>query len=283
VLGHILDTVQRRHGPSPWLEGARDDGGLFLPGSPERHAADLRIGPESVEVSAGGKTVGLAWSHAALDLRTRLGDGWRLVPWICARGGCAGAAIDISGSYVERTAEIQAALQTRRNRLLRFLLEAADIPLCASTVGSVRLDDDREAIGILCSILAVEPEMRARLAQPVRVNRLIHDLKTRRFRFAPFRVGFRRAVTEVLTGMRLAGFEHRFGGRPLPGVTLPPLDEVVRRVLERIAENPYARGVVIDQERAREIVRRNYLEVEPWPLEALIDQAPGSSQPAQPA
>lgn len=82
--------------------------------------------------------------------------------------------------------------------------------------------------------------------------------------------GVRRQTAEIGTAMRMLGLEHPFD-RPLPGDQLPSLDDAVSRVMAFIASNPHAEGVKIDQQRVAQLIRRRYLQIQPWPFQSLTN------------
>lgn len=145
------------------------------------------------------------------------------------------------------------------------------MPLFAIGHISSLADADRSAIGVLCSTLAKRPPWQARLGDPDRVRRLIADVVSQRHDPLPFRMGARRQTTEVLTALHLLGFEHRLRGRPLPDDPIPPLDELVPKVLAKIHANPYAQDVHLDEATVRDLVDRHYVSITPWPFAALAD------------
>jgi hypothetical protein len=71
--------------------------------------------------------------------------------------------------------------------------------------------------------------------------------------------------------MRSLGYVHRYRGRPVPGDPLSDRDVAIARVQEHLARSLYARGVRIDAEIVASLVVSEYLEVPPWPFQALFD------------
>lgn len=186
-------------------------------------------------------------------------------------GGPIGVGVHLRGRYVEASVDLRAATHSLRNRLNRFMQGGVVVPLCGVVHVSWAVDRDRVAIEVLCALLVHRPELRARLEDGSRIGRLIEDLRTTSLQPVPHRIGVRRATTEILTAMRLLGYEHAFYGRPVPGDPLPESDEVVVRVLDRVRSSPYATGVDVDARQVRAVVEHNYLNVEPWPVQALTE------------
>ena len=84
-------------------------------------------------------------------------------------------------------------------------------------------------------------------------------------------MGGKRKTVEILNAMRSLGYEHRFGGRPLPDDDLESIDDIVPRVVDKVRANPYAQGVEVSEDDVRDVVRSTYTSVTPWPFGALLD------------
>ena len=122
----------------------------------------------------------------------------------------------------------------------------------------------------LTSVLAHRPDMRARLADPHTVGRLAADLaagmRERPDDHVPtFSVG----DLDVALALYRCGlvFEH---GRPLPGEVVEP-DEARQRVHATLDTMPLRGRRRPDPATIERVVRRRYLDVEPWPFAALLD------------
>ena len=74
------------------------------------------------------------------------------------------------------------------------------------------------------------------------------------------------ATQSTLTAMRLLGYDHRIGGRPVPGDALAPLDEVVRRTVDLVY---LTQGTSSTPGGSPTWPGATTLDVEPWPFEAL--------------
>lgn len=262
----------RRHA-SRWLLGVSESDGLLIPGRPSAHAADLRLGEDRVEVIAGGIAASVEWADFTSGYRSneRTADWWSIGPWTYGRGGPIGVGMQVAGRCAASTEPVRRARKSWRNRLNRFLQDGTVVPLCGAGHISWAVEADCAVVAVLCTVLADEPELRSRLHEPARIARLAGDLADQPHAPVPFRMGARRVTTEVLTALHLLGFEHRYGGRPLPGTMLPPADELVDRVLDRVAANPYAKDVKLDAAQARQVIEHFYLDVDPWPIGALTD------------
>jgi hypothetical protein len=74
--------------------------------------------------------------------------------------------------------------------------------------------------------------------------------------------------TDIHVAMRQAGFVHQFT-RPLDRSQLPSIDDAVAEVMARLAVNPHRVGRPADRDEVEKIVRKDYLDIEPWPFSAL--------------
>jgi hypothetical protein len=78
-----------------------------------------------------------------------------------------------------------------------------------------------------------------------------------------------RDETDIEYAMDKLGYTHPYG-RPLNAVDPSNLTELVDRVTDRVDQNPYRsdRGP-IDRSKVEEAVRSHYLDIQPWPFQAL--------------
>jgi hypothetical protein len=180
-------------------------------------------------------------------------------------------AVGLGGEYVDRSVAVRTSALGWRAHLDPLNVRGALVPLRPTGRVSWSVDTDRTALEVVAGLVARRASLRERLSDHARVRRLIDDMCMKRWRVVPFRIGGRRRVVEVLTAMRLLGYEHRFGGRPVPGEVQPAADEVVAAVLARVRANPHAQGISFDEELVRGVVERHYIAVEPWPVHALTD------------
>jgi len=74
---------------------------------------------------------------------------------------------------------------------------------------------------------------------------------------------------EVAGAMRALGYSHATG-RPMPGDPKPSVQQVTEEVLGRLRRNPWCRELDIDDAEVARLVRRTYLDVAPWPFDALL-------------
>lgn len=265
--------MSRRKRPSPWLAEARADSGIFVPAHPSAHGVGLRLSADHVTV--GDPSTGLvqlSWDDLASPEigRHARTTAWSITSWSSGRSGEIGIGLAVEGHYVAATESIRRARRSWRNRINRFLQEGVVVPLCAVGHISLAIDRDRQTVQMLSALLVLRPDLRPGLSDDDRVGLLLSDLRATPLGVRSERTGLRRASTEVLAAMRVLGYQHRFHGRPLPDDQMPPLDEVVTKVIERVRSNPYAKGVEIERSNVEQLVRRNYLDVEPWPVGALL-------------
>jgi hypothetical protein len=260
-----------------WLSGAKaGDGGLVLPGYPAyRFVADLVLGADQVVVRGRTASAALDWDECTAQHRlTRPQDDWWMVgPWRTRGSDLISIHFIVRGRYVELTEPVRAGPTSWRTLAPAAMGQAA-IPLFSS--GGTRLyrrmpEAQWATVDVLCALLADTPELRERLRDPLRVARLAADMAAGPLPPNPLvRMGARRSTTEVLSALRNLDYPHRYGGRPLPGDALPPLDDMVEQVMAHLRSSLYAAGVSVDPRHARDVIQRLYLEVQPWPFGALV-------------
>jgi hypothetical protein len=119
-------------------------------------------------------------------------------------------------------------------------------------------------------VLHTQKNLRPRLDNADRVNRLASDLQAGWLGHPIPHTGVGRDSTDIHTALRQGGFVHRFR-RPLTTLGMPTVDEVVSRVEELMRANPYRADRTNDRAQIERIVRRDYAEVKPWPFVALVD------------
>lgn len=66
------------------------------------------------------------------------------------------------------------------------------------------------------------------------------------------------------------GYRHRYT-RLLSSSTVPTAAEVTDQVHAALASNPHRSARDSDREEVERIVRRDFVDVEPWPFAALVD------------
>jgi hypothetical protein len=240
-----------------------------VPGEPRHRAADLLIATEGVVVSQGQARAELSWDDRMVQLDSSA-DGWMVDAWSSGQSGPIGIGLRVSGRYTESTASVRKAATTFFNRLNRFLQSGTVVPLCAAGRISRSVDADRDAIAALVELLADRPTTRVRLSDENAVARLAEDLVSQPHGALPFKMGGKRKTVEILNAMRSLGYEHRFGGRPLPDDDPESSDTIVPRVVDKMRANPYAQGVEVSEDDVRHVVH-SYRSVSPWPFGALLD------------
>lgn len=253
-----------------WLGGARSDPrGLLIPGCPQGEAIDLLLTPDGAELHYQASRVALPWN--------RLQSGWNVT---ANRPGTRshqpyGSAVAVGGDLRPGASAMHSVLPRHslrgvsNLRALRRLRDADTMPLDVATQATRRDRACRDTVHALAWVLATNPAVRGRLADGGRTARLAIDLANGAVEKAWTEIyGFRRQTIEIETAMRALRFEHRYG-RPIPGDRLPTADDAVHQILHAISLNQHAVGVDIDHERVRNLVGRCYLDVQPWPFQAL--------------
>ncbi|MGY4645302.1 hypothetical protein [Cellulomonas sp. URHB0016] len=250
---------------SVWMRPARAaDGGLLVPGTPTGRGCDLLLAPAGARVTMGDVRIELPYEE--------YGDpdhGWLITRWSSTRGGDQiGAAIGGTGTHLGDIAALRAGRSTAVTAFNAVSTTRDRAPLFASSFVRPGVEADTDAMGVLCRTLALRPTWRPQLADPHRVAAFLHDLATREHEALDSRTGVRRRTVETCVAMVQLGLAHPLQGRPLPDQALPPEDEVVDRVTRKVANNRYA--LRADEATIRAIVKRNYLDIEPWPFWALM-------------
>lgn len=261
---------------SRWMRAARAaEGGLLVPGRSQRSACDLLLHPDGVRVSSGDLAVELPYT--APDVADD--DSWSIGAWTYTRGG-GGIGVGVVGAG--RFAAPVAGLRRRHRTVAHLVDRIADrsdvAPLCTARTVDTRVDADRDALTALCRGLTDRPEWRPQLRDPARVTQLLRDLANQDHASVPPWDGFRRRAMETSVAMRLLGFEHPTGGRPMPDSARADAEDVVGAVVRRLAANRYA--LAVDETYTRAMVHRHYLDISPWPFAAMLpDPAAGSGGP----
>lgn len=258
-----------------WLSAAYADGeGLCVPGHPEPRAADLLLRRRGVVVRAGQATAWLGWDDylvpiPADDAGDEPADGWSVARLVEYR--TTGVGVEVRGPRLLAATEgvreatvalwdyVGSVIDTRT--VVRFAGHGYDAHVT---------DEERDTLAALVAALGHRPELRDGLADPARAARLADDLADRPMRRLDPPPAIRMATQAALTAMRLLGYDHRIGGRPIPGEALAPLDEVVRRTVDLVY---LTQGITLDGGRVADLAGRHYLDVEPWPFQALAVRA----------
>jgi len=244
-----------------WFDGLHaDGGGLVIPGAPAGKAADAQVAADGLHLAAGGATASLAW-----DLCDRpIGDAdwWGVSGWLGSPGDEQGVALIVVGACDQAVDAVRRAAYTPGNRFLAvFTRRSSLVPLDTGTFSVAAAE--RATFSALCTLLAHRPECRARLSDPAVAGRLAADMRARPQPVKTWGMELRHSTADVHAAMRELGFEHPVENRPIEGEAVPTADEVVPKVLEHLHGK-------VDQKRADELVRHNFVDVEPWPFAALM-------------
>ena len=255
-----------------WLAGAHGtDDGLLIPGRPTRNAADLCLGPEHVELRAHGATSELSWK--ALDTNWTI-DPWRQRLWPTAGAYNDSTAVHTKGIASNAVAPVLIALSAHTHRLISRdpIRHAFDhgpvVPLHRSPMQSAH-NGERTTAWALCRLLATRPELRPRLVEGSRMDRLGSQMAQDPSGSTANDASLKRTTTEILTAMRRAKLTHPLGGRPVPGDRLVPRTEAIDLVFSRMKANPYATGVEASRDQVASLLESHYFRVDPWPFGAL--------------
>jgi hypothetical protein len=172
------------------------------------------------------------------------------------------------------TADIHSATTSvwrRFNASMGSTLNGRKLPVLTSNHplhGSYR---EFSLLAALCAVLHDMPELRPRLGNNERVRRLANELDSQRLKLGVQATGISRDAVDIHVALTRLGYTHRYT-RPLSSSSSQPtVAEVTDRVCAALAANPYRTGRETDREQVERIVRREYVDVEPWPFGALLD------------
>jgi hypothetical protein len=254
------------------------DGGLWLPGQPTRDTADLSLRPDGIELRRDDAACRLSWEGH------RRGA-WAITHHVPQRYGLLGTAVAPPKPLDGDAAAVWTVTRTVRNRWRsindQFIGEPGRrvVPLRAFSWVNGADAAERGTLAALCTLLATDEAARWRLGDPQLVARLVAELSTGALPAQLARGSLRRTTFEILGTLARLGYRHRNGGRPLPGWKAD-VDTVVEDVRRSLATSPYVRGLRFPEERIRNLVQREYIDVEPWPFAALT--TPAAAQPLKP-
>ena len=188
--------------------------------------------------------------------------------------GIDGATIEVRGDELLRETEAVRAVTGRWWDSVATPVDSRPLALLHGSRTTYLAPAHPDTVRALLEVLAEHDGLRRRLAEPDRAEALAHDLRTRAVTdtWPPEnRRGWKGDVRDAMDNL---GYWHRNGGRPLSGDALPPGDQVVSGLGDRLRE----RGAPDVGARAlRRYVDRHYLSVAPWPFMALTDDAPPPS------
>jgi hypothetical protein len=267
-----------------WLDPAcASEKGLVIPGTPPRHAADLRLSVDGVHVEKAGTDVALPW--------TETGRSWHLGSYVRGRktvdragipstpsGGIINAGLYARGDSANRMVPIFLALKAGRRRLpfrdpfKRGIGASYVVPLYARRNDTL-ISKDAWSIWNLCLLVAQRPELQLRLGEAARMENLLRDLEQHRLPVVHAHLGVRTESVEIRTAMRGANFVHPLGGRPVPGDVLVDRDEALSKIVARMATVPYSKGAKVVSKHVEEILDAEYFNIEPWPFAALVSDS----------
>lgn len=198
-------------------------------------------------------------------------DGWAISWWTSGQAGMFGVAVVVHGVLVESTAALASATRTpwRSFDLRRSGHDTGvALPVLPGSSEFSRYQAERGTLAALCHVLRDRTDLRHRLEQPVRMERLAREMQRDLLppRTPPAHPA--RGVADVLAAMRQAGYVHRFG-RPLSRADVERSSLVVDEVCTRIMFDPHRLGRPVDTALVDRVVRSHYLDVRPWPFAAL--------------
>ncbi len=195
--------------------------------------------------------------------------------WVLASMGhhdpSGGIELRVAGEP-ERQAARLAAANRRWGRTVRQLRQSSGGSALAVLPAGYfsTFQHELETLSMLCRLLHDRPALHERLGDRSRMSILAAELRSGiRIGGRPGHFGVRRDSVDVDVAIRSAGLNWRYG-RPLSPNERPALDSAVERVEQRLQANPYRAGRRLDHDLVVHIVRKEVVDVEPWPFSALV-------------
>lgn len=219
--------------------------------------------------------VTLPWSAYVPDsAAASIGPGadiWSIGWWTQGQAGQFGVSVVTHGALsdsVEATADATRtwwrALDLRRSGRTT----GTALPMLPGASEFSRYAPERSTLGALCHVLRDRTDLRHRLEEPARMQRLGEAVRKH---LLPGRAAPKNPTgntADVLRAMRQAGYVHPFG-RPLSRADIVRSTMVVDEVRSLVLADPHRLGRPIDSALVDRLVRSYYLDVEPWPFAVL--------------
>lgn len=199
-------------------------------------------------------------------------DGWAVVPWTDGRAGPLGVAVQVSGRLEDMTAALYSATSSvwrRFNAAMGSSLIGHSLPVLPNNTAFDPAFKEFSLLAALCAVLHDMPNLRPRLGDSGRVQRLARDLEAQRLKRSAAGSGVSGDAVDIHFALVKLGYTHRYT-RPLAPCS-STVAEVTDQVLAALSTNPYRTGRAIDREHVERIVRRDFVDVEPWPFGALVE------------
>lgn len=198
-------------------------------------------------------------------------DIWTIGWWTTGQAGQFGVAVITHGVLSDSVQPTYEATRTWWRAMdLRRSGRTAGTPLPVLPGASEfsRYAAERSTLGALCHVLRDRTDLRHRLEEPARMQRLATALRKH---LLPLRSTPQHPTgntADVLRAMRQAGYVHPFG-RPLSRADVDRSSLVVDEVRSLVLADPQRLGRPIDTSLVDRLVRSYYLDVEPWPFAVL--------------
>jgi hypothetical protein len=184
------------------------------------------------------------------------------------------------GVTLDRVTPVITAIRTRKR--FAYLANAGVngeevVPLYPTHRAKRHLASELATLQILCRVLADRREVRPRLLETNRMNKLLAEIATGATSEVTDKLHLRRSNVEIRTAMYSLGLVHRYGGRPLhDGESVWTADQATDAVIGSVVSNRYSTGVAVSREQILSVLDKEYFSIRPWPLSSLFDCAPGN-------
>jgi hypothetical protein len=249
------------------------DGELLARSAGRGRLAQLCLGAETARVqSKRADAVDLPWEW----LGSQSPGTWAVTHYTVGQGAVFGIAIRVTGQLDDRSVSVRKDCVTWWRRVNMFFWGGRvgegghSIPMIPAN-GPRTYTAERDTLRQLCELLAERPDLRERLNDSARVEQLAHDLSRTQLARAVAPEAIRGRTVDIDVALRHAGYTYRLT-RPLPGDTTAPLDEVIAHVRHQLDRLPQpAPGRNASDADIEAVARSHYLDVAPWPFDALFD------------
>lgn len=250
---------------------ARSEGGLRVRASSAYEWIQLGLGSEFAEVRArGANPVSLPWRGASEANVEWWISSWAWVKqWQPGESNAAGVAVLITGSARAKCVEVIHAINSLGRRLTERDQAYASLPIVRSDSPAHTFEAERDTLRALVSMLESRTNLRARLDDRERMQRLVRELSVGCVALPRPTKALSRDRIDIRTAIVQSGlvYEH---GRPVPGDPTVGLEEASGRVLDALHLNRHRQGRPVDEATVTAMVRHSYCDVEPWPFRALM-------------
>ena len=168
-------------------------------------------------------TVGAVMDHAPAR------DRWTILPFAAGRGGTMGIAVQVSGMFEGVAHDLIAATMNWHRRIHHWrnhYFLGDGVPVVPSTTIFSACTKERATLSALLLVLQQRTDLRERLQDGPRMQRLATDLNAKQLVSKVQPGGTGRDSVDIVVALHQLGYFHEFG-RPLAASTLAPFAALV--------------------------------------------------------